>query len=134
MEGLLGLRKDGRRLILHPRSETEFTSYDVTVLKKLGVEKRPGRMTERMTHRVRREQKTKWNASATFSESDERNRQNDQCSPSENTMMGAAVPRLRSGTPPLRWYAVNNQSVVTAPMVPLDQNHAGCQARRGFLD
>ena len=131
MEGLLGLRKDGRRLILHPRSETEFTLYDVTVLrmKKASKEAR-ARVAAATTDDERsdapRETRAKdevERASTTFSESDERNRQNDQCSPSENTAMnGAASAPSSAGTPPPpRWY-VNNQSVVTAPTVPFDQS------------
>ena len=123
MEGLLGLRKDGRRLILHPRSETEFTLYDVTVLRMKKASKEAPTDDERSdAPRQTRAKDEVERASATFSESDERNRQNDQCSPSENTAMNGAASAPSSGTPPPpRWY-VNNQSVVTAPMVPLDQS------------
>ena len=123
MEGLLGLRKDGRRLILHPRSETEFTLYDVTVLRMKKASKEAPTDDERSdAPRETRAKDEVERASATFSESGERNRQNDQCSPSENTAMNGAASAPSSGTPPPpRWY-VNNQSVVTAPMVPFDQS------------
>lgn len=130
MEGLLGLRKDGRRLILHPRSETEFTLYDVTVLRMKKASKKTSQARAAPTNDEKNDEPRETRAddevervSATCSESEERTRRSDQCGPSENTAVhGAAAfaPTAAGTPPPPRWY---NQPVVTAPTVPFPLQH-----------
>ena len=123
MEGLLGLCKYGRRLILHPRSETEFTLYDVTVLRMKKASKETTSKARMAPTNDERNDDEVERASVTCSESEERTRRSDQCGPSENTAVhGAAafVPTAAGTPPPPRWY---NQPVVTAPTLPFPLQH-----------
>jgi len=131
MEGLLGLHKDGRRLILHSRSETEFTLYDVTVLRMKKASKETTSKASAATTSDERNDEPREaraddeveRASTTQSESEERTRRSDQCGPSENTAVHGTAPfaPTAAGTPPPpRWY---NQPVITAPAVPFPLQH-----------
>lgn len=133
IHGILGCGKDSRRLILVPKSETEFELYDVTVTRM----KKGGRREKSSSAKVERGDGAVYEAAAVEAENSPREELAEAppatTSPVRDSTMAlhveeenarcASTPHAYAGSPPPPWWMFQNQMSVS-PMASSTDHHA----------